>query len=860
MPRLRAQLFSLLAIVVLASPCSPADRRVPMGDYVQEVWESREGTLPHPGVTIIEQARDGYLLVGTYTGVVRFDGVKFERPSTAAVPALRDHVRCVLDTADGLWVGTRREGAMRIVGRNVVEVLNGKNGLDDDLRAIAQTPDGVVWFATSAGVFARDAAGGLRRFTTRDGLPSDGAWALWVDGDGTLWIGTGRMGLVRHAGGRLQRVPLPRAEAAVGAGDLDSPFRSRIISMARDASGVMWVGTPVGLSRLSPENLEEALEFPGVQVSKLVPGRNGLWVATSGSGLIHRRADRVERYGTQDGLLHDSLLYAFEDAEGSLWMGTRLGLARLRPRIVYTHTAADGLTNDAVFCVMQASNGDIWAGHRGGASRLRDGRWTTLGVRDGLPAAAVNGLAEGPDGTVWMGTLDGVVALAAGRMTVYRGAERPYTVRALGVDAQGRVWVGALRGVDVIENGAVRRVLARENAPCRAEWFSSILVAPDQALWIATGGGGIIRGGEDGWECLRDDRVLARNDVRGISEGAAGAMWVSSIGGLWRITSNGREYFSGSSGPFDTTIYGAVEDGRGALWCNTPKGIFQIILDEIGHYDDPRRAPFIYRALGTGEGMATTVGAGDGQPTAWRSRDGRLWFTTVAGLTVVDPSRLEASDVPPAVHVEALAADRQPVDLGGSRRLPAGTRDVELRFAAISFREPERVYCRYKLEGFDTDWIDSGARRAAYYTNLPPGRYRFHAVAASSTGVWNETGAALAFEILPRFWQTRWFLPLVLAVVVSAGTAAYRVRIARLRANELELQRRVEQATAQIKTLRGLLPICASCKKIRDDTGYWSQMETYISSHSAADFSHSICPECVVALYPEYAARANPPR
>ena len=843
----------LCAVAVLAPHnASAAHRRVALGEYVQEVWESQEGALPHPGVTTGRQTRDGYLWIGTYGGVVRFDGAEFARPALDGVPALLDHTKCLLEAEDGaLWIGTRRQGALRLKD-GVATTLSSKDGLADDIRAMAQTKDGTLWFATAFGLVARDTNGRLRKYTKKEGLPDDSVWTLYVDASGDLWLGTNAFGLVRYRAERFQVVPLPSvlAEAAHG---MDTTLGARVTSIVRDHDGVLWVGTTVGLVSLGADDRERAFEHRGTQVNVIVPTRQGdLWLGTA-TGVIRRHGGDARTYTAANGLLHDSVLTAFEDAEGGVWLGTRVGLARLRARVGRTYTARDGLDTDIVMCVLQTPNGEVWAGHRNGLSRLRDDRWTTLGLKDGLPHLAVRALAAGSDGTLWIGTLDGLAALKDGRLTTVPTA-RPYGVRSLAVDAAGRLWAGTMTGVDVIENGALRSVLTRETSPCQANSFTAVAPTRDGNVWVGTGGGGLVRWRDGKAECLRDERVLARNDIRALTEGADGALWISSIGGLARLANGVREEFAGSSGPFNATVYAALEDGRGSLWCNTPKGLFQIALRNIAQYANRQRAPFIYRTYGTGDGMETAVGGGDGQPTAWRSADGRLWFTTVSGLTVVDPARIESNDTLPPVYVEGLSANRQLVDVRGARRLPAGTRDVELRFTALSLLAPQGVMCRYRLEGFDTGWVDAGSRRVAYYTNLPPRKYLFRVTAASPSGVWSETGATLDFEVLPHFYQRPSFLPLCALLLVGAATAAYRIRIARLRANELELERRVEQGIAQIKTLRGLLPICASCKKIRDDTGYWNQMETYISDHSSADFSHSICPECMVKLYPDYAA------
>jgi hypothetical protein len=208
------------------------------------------------------------------------------------------------------------------------------------------------------------------------------------------------------------------------------------------------------------------------------------------------------------------------------------------------------------------------------------------------------------------------------------------------------------------------------------------------------------------------------------------------------------------------------------------------------------------------------------------------------------------------VEIEGLAADNTALPLGGPIALGPGRPRLEFRFTGLGSAAPERMRFRYRLDGFDPgpDWTEAGTQRVAFYTNLPPGDYAFRVRAANGDGVWNEQGATLRFTVRPHLWETGTFRALCVLALVLAGATAYQWRIRRIRALARELEARVKEAVAHIQTLKGLLPICASCKKIRDDGGYWNQIESYVSEHSGAEFSHSICPECMRKLYPDYAA------
>ena len=165
---------------------------------------------------------------------------------------------------------------------------------------------------------------------------------------------------------------------------------------------------------------------------------------------------------------------------------------------------------------------------------------------------------------------------------------------------------------------------------------------------------------------------------------------------------------------------------------------------------------------------------------------------------------------------------------------------------------PEKVQFRYRLEGYDDDWVQAGNRRAAFYTNLPPGRYRFRVAATNNDGVGSEKEAQLFVYLAPHFHQTGWFRGGSAVALLLALWGAYRRRVGILKARQRELAVRVDEGLAEIKVLKGMLPTCASCHRIRDENGAWSNMESYIREHSEANFSHGVCPECTARLYPDY--------
>jgi len=297
-----------------------------------------------------------------------------------------------------------------------------------------------------------------------------------------------------------------------------------------------------------------------------------------------------------------------------------------------------------------------------------------------------------------------------------------------------------------------------------------------------------------------------------------------------------------------------AEDDQGNLWMGCSRGVFRVSRADFDHVAHGRKRTVTSTSYGLEDGLKSTVMASGFVPTIRCMKDGRVWVATTDGVSVVDPKAVSTNTIPPPVHIEEARIDGVAMNTSQAAEAPPGSGDLTFRYTGLSFIDPQRMRFQVRLDPYDRDWLDVQNLRIKQYTNIPPGRYTFRVKAANSDGVWNESGARFELHLAPHFYQTWWFTGLCVIGVALATYGAYRWRIRLHEQRERELEVRVDQALAQVKTLSGMLPICASCKKIRDDSGYWNQMETYIHEHSGVDFSHSVCPECMEKLYPDYAA------
>jgi diguanylate cyclase (GGDEF)-like protein len=754
-----------LAGVCLAAGASTADAQAPGLAFAS--WGTEQG-LPSNIALDITQSRDGYLWLASYEGIVRFDGVAFRVFNESDIPGLgrASFWRVDVDSGGTLWAASERDGLVRYAGGRWT-VLGTRDGLKSD-RVTALRPDtgGVVWVGTGGGVsrvrngrieplpaprgmeepsvmdLVRDrdgnlwigtAAGGVmryrdgryQRFGERDGLASEQVSSLYADADGTVWVGTFEQGVNRIRGGVISRV------AADGAG---AP--RRVNSFLRDREGTLWLAAENGLFRMDGERAV-AVPLPGgrpiAQAATLHQDDEGnLWVGSRQGGLIRLRPTAVATITRAGGLPHDLVSAIEGDGAGGVWIATHGGVAHRTDRGVELFTQAGGaLADDVTRDLVRGRNGDLWVATNGGLTRIRGGRAVTFGARDGLPDDRVRALHEARDGALWAGTYNGLAQMKDGRFRGYgreQGLTDPYILSVF-EDRRGTVWVGT----------------------------------QSEGLFRMTDG-----------RFVPGPRELARQPVFRMMEDADGTLWVGSARGLARIRGDSVFVFNTRHGLPGNAVYQALDDGRGRLWLTGSWGVGHVPRAELEAVAAGRARTLMMKQFGSRDGMA---GEASSISRAWRGPDGRLWFGTPAGLAIVDPSRMRRNARAPTPLIERVVVDDAVHEGEAIIQAAPGTRSLEFHFTAASFVAPEQLRFRYRLEGYDPGWVEGGTRRVAFYTNLPPGRYVFHVQARNEDGVPSTVNPRVTLRLRPYFWQTRWFMLLVVAAAVALAYAAHRLRV-----------------------------------------------------------------------------------
>jgi ligand-binding sensor domain-containing protein len=750
------------------------DSRRDLSQFSHEVWLTENG-LPQNTVHSIAQTRDGYIWIGTEEGLARFDGVRFTVFDKQNTPQLKsNYIRTLLaDRQGALWIGTA-EGLIRMLDGKFTLFTTNEGLPSDTIQAVYEDREGNLWVATATGL-GLFRSGGLTTFTTKERLIGGSIQALFEDADGALWIAT------PYGVGRVKDGKFANYTVRDGLGS------NSVRAIQQDRDGRLWFGSLGGLTSFSGGRFTTYTTrdgLPNDRIISLHAGREGgLLVGTAG-GLCRFTDGRFTRFNAGDALSTSTILSLLEDLEGNLWIGTESGGVNLLKDTKFTtYTVRNGLSNDVIKSIYGDRQGNTWIGTDGGGLNvLKDGRLAVYTTRDGLSSNVVLALSGDGAGNLWAGTPDGLNRLSQGKFTIYTSADglANNDVRSIWADHRGNLWIGTRGGLTRIKDGVFRTFTEVDGLA--NDLIATLYEDAKGTLWIGTFGG-LSRFKNEEFTTFTTKDGLSSDAVISLYEDSDGTLWIGTNGGgLNRMKDGQITAYTTRNGLLDDVVYRILEDGRNNLWLSCRKGIFHIGKKDLDEFAGGRIASIAPVAYGTADGMMTRECSGGGDPAGWRSTDGKLWFPTIKGVAMIDPERIKTNAQPPPVVIEQIRINDQPIPLRDRIELPPGTTRFDLYYTAPSFIAPEKVRFKYKLDGFDKDWIDSGTRRIAYYTNLRPGAYTFRVIASNNDGVWNETGATFGLYLKPYFYQTYWFYAVCVLGLAMFAWLLFRLRVRGMKA------------------------------------------------------------------------------
>lgn len=778
-------------------------------DYVNQIWTAAEG-LPGNTVTDLLQKSDGYIYIGTYDGLVKFDGVKFTVLNKNTVKDFRFvSARTIFEDSTGnLWVGSNDEGVAKISSSGI-QMYTTENGLpNNSIRDITQDRLGNIWIGTSNGVVYLTPAG---NFVTPDGLEQYDdknclVVSLYSDTAGRVWLSTTKKhGLYYFSSGKFTQYTI-----------LNTIDYTTVSAISQDDTGAFWFG--------------------------LSPG-----------GVVKVHEGNVKNYSISDGMPNAAVNDIYLDSSNSLWFGTEKGAVLYKQGLFSIFTEADGLTNNNVKKIIEDREGNMWyATDRGGVQKMSLGKFRTVSIN-----SSVNCIAESQNGLVWIGTDNGLLSYeknafvenkltkmlsgirirhvgttSTGDLLVSTYAQygqvlmtkdgniRYWTtkeglagsrVRVAIEDSKKNYWVGTTTGLTRIDSVTGKLTNYTKNDGLVNDYVMCLLEDSEGVLWIGTDGGGI--------SIMKDDKIisslstkdgLAGNVIFKIIQDNKGVFWISTGTGLTRIEGSLIKNFTASDGLGTDSIFQIMIDYTDTVWMTSNRGISSISLrllesaaGESGVFLDPK---FYTKNDGLRSGGVTSTSL------CMYDSIGRLWFTLIDGFAIYDPVKVKSNPIPPLVHIEDIRVDTikintENVVLDDSAvidpvTLPPGTKRLDIDYTALSFVSTDMVRFRYMLEGFDSTYSQPTSSRSVSYTNLPPGNYTFKVSAANSDMLWSEKSASITFVQKPFLYQIPLFWICIGVVICGVIYSVIIIRINRFKREQLRLETMVQMKTVDLEIER----------------------------------------------------------
>lgn len=765
---------------------------IELQNYVVTQWGMQEG-LPQSSVNDIIQTKDGYIWMATFGGLVRFDGVSFTTFNRSNTEEMRsDRVLTVFEDSYGtIWVSTE-DGLLRYRDGSFETYLLTVNGQVYAPSWIIEDGKGDIWIVVNGDPFMLID----NKFVIQPVIKDEQTKQKAIDDKNGAWIAHSKE-LLRTTGNSVVQVL-----------DLEEVLPSNIIDFVEypQGSGTFFIGTDGdGVVRYKDGSFTRYSVEEGLASRYIwnfnIDQNNNFWVSAY-NGQSFWTGDRFQEFkavSSKEDIQFSSIL---EDNEGNYWVGTmEKGVYKLRPSVITTIGFEQGLLNDKMLSLTTLRDGRVlFATNCGGVYEYSGKNVEPLAINERLPNQCVWSIFEDSKSRIWFGARELYVTNALDEAGILIGEEQGFTghdIYAIYEDSEHNIWIGCFNGLIKYDGEKYHHYTIEDGLA----YNDTRVIFEDEegTMWIGSSSGlsTIKEGNIQKYSLLKGEAPSHENPepyIRAIHKDEDGVLWLGSYGsGVYRIKDGEITNIREIDGLFDNIVSNLREDEFGYFWMSSNRGIFRVSRADLNDFSDGKINTIRSVSYGVEDGMKSAETNGGFQPSTIYDAEGNIYFPTVSGVAVVATRKIEDDDNTPPVYIERLSSSEEQLPLSESITLPYDNAFIEIKYTALNYKDPDKLIFRYKMEGFDNNWINVDDRRIALYSKIPPGSYTFRVEASANNGTWSDQGTSIAITVVPPFWQTTWFYIVIGLLFLTAGPLIFYYRLDQLKKDRDRQKKFTEQ-------------------------------------------------------------------
>ena len=772
-----------------------------LNDYVCRNWTTADG-LPGMTITAIMQDQKGYIYIGTYDGLARFDGVEFATFSRN-IDSKYDFasVRSIFQDSNGnLWVGHNDEGVTCIQPDGKLIKYTTENGLPhNSIRAICEDFSNNIWLGTASGLCYLTPKNEVRIPEGLHELDQDTIQVsrLYCDTAGRIWISTAIENDLFVYTHKLERF--------TGITKIKNPSVNEV---TQDKSGAFWFGVAPHYAVRIKDTEETVFDIghdhqEGTVVNSIVQDTAGNFWFASDCGITILHNGMFTYYDKRNGLTDDYINHIFEDQEGNMWIAYNRGgiekMSQGKFRTITMPIAVNAICEDTVRAV-------TWLGADNGLYCYnKDNQFIENEITELCKGARIRHVGMTADKELLISSYSDVSQVrvtADNKITVWTmsdglaGLKCRVSIKA----TDDKYYVGTTQGLSIIENdGSIHSITRKEGFD--NEFIMSLYEDPKGQVWVGTDGGGIY--------VLKDEKIvkhftsengLAGNVIFKTEPIEGSGFWIATGTGISKYNEATDSFFNfnSSNGLGTDSVFQMICDYTQTVWMTSNKGVLSANLSEMEEAVSGKRKRINTKFYGSSDGLNT----GGITSTSVSSQDslGRIWFTLIDGFAIYDPVKSGKNQVPPKIEIQEYSIDNVKYDYHGEKIiLSPSSKRLSIKFTGLSFISSDQMRFCYRLGGFENNYSEWSSLRNVSYTNLKPGTYQFTVISQNGDEIKSKPSEPIIIVKKPYIWQVLWFQILVGVIVVGVAALIVWLKIRQMRRYQIELEQKVEERTHDLK-------------------------------------------------------------